>query len=224
MHPYARLALHESTSQARPWLERQLGELAKPDGARRLRAAYTGARRRLGEGVLELSAAQRAELESEHAPAPLGWTRSELGRAALLVTALSALPLKEHAPLVQTLYSKGDLWEQRAVLRALPVLPEPERFLATAVDACRTNVVSVFEGIACHNPYPERHFPDSAYNQLVLKAVFLEVPLAGVLGLGTRARPELARMARDYAAERRAAGRVIPPDLARIPGCENILT
>jgi hypothetical protein len=80
----------------------------------------------------------------------------------------------------------------------------------------------VFEAIACDNVYPERHFTELAYNQLVLKSLFLEVPLARVRGLATRARPELARMVLDYAAERRAAGRRVPADLALIPGCQGV--
>ncbi|HSP79398.1 MAG TPA: EboA domain-containing protein, partial [Myxococcaceae bacterium] len=67
--------------------------------------------------------------------------------------------------------------------------------------------------IACENPYPASHFPEPAFNQLVLKAVFTGVPLARVVGLERRRNPELARMAADCASERRAAGRGIPTDL-----------
>ncbi len=111
-------------------------------------------------------------------------------------------------------FRAGDNDERRAVLRALPILPEPERFVALAVDACRTNVVPIFEAIACENPFPTRHFPDLHFHQMVLKAVFLGLRLPRVIGLAARVTPELARMADDYAAERRAAGRSVPEDLA----------
>lgn len=222
-HPYAAIALEQCPERARSWLERALDQLDEPDADRRLAASYTGARRRLGDAPAKLSGERLRALEQGGIDPPGDWTLAEVGRAALLERALAATPSERHARLVQTLYSKGDLWEQRALLRALPILPGAERFLATAVDACRTNVVTVFAGIACHNSYPERHFPDAAYNQLVLKALFLEVPLADVRGLARRAQPELARMARDYAAERLAAGRTVPVDIARIPGCETLL-
>jgi hypothetical protein len=74
-------------------------------------------------------------------------------------------------------------------------------------------VVPIFEAIAAENPFPARHFPDLHFHQLVLKAVFLGVRLPRVLGLAARVNPELARMADDYAAERRAAGRSVPADL-----------
>jgi hypothetical protein len=46
-----------------------------------------------------------------------------------------------------------------------------------------------------------------------LKALFNKVALARIQGLADRANPELARMASDYAAERRAAGRSVPNDI-----------
>lgn len=116
------------------------------------------------------------------------------------------------------LFRHGDTEERRAIVRALPRLRDPARFLALAVEACRTSVVPLFEAIACNNPFPAAHFPDESFNQMVLKAVFVGVPLARVVGLQTRLSPELERMARDYAAERRAAGRAIPDDLTLIGG------
>jgi hypothetical protein len=142
----------------------------------------------------------------------VGRARAEDARIALLV---------EHDvdPVTATdLFAHGDNDERRAILRALPRLRDPARFLTLAVEACRTSVVPVFEAIACDNPFPTTHFPDANFNQMVLKAVFVGVPLARVVGLQTRLSPDLSRMARDYAAERRAAGRAIPDDLALISG------
>jgi hypothetical protein len=72
---------------------------------------------------------------------------------------------------------------------------------------------SVFESIACDNPYPVRCFDDGTWRQLVIKAVFIEAPLWRVYGLDSRLSPELARMALDLAEERRSAGRPVQPAL-----------
>jgi hypothetical protein len=48
---------------------------------------------------------------------------------------------------------------------------------------------------------------------MVLKAIFIEVPVSRIEGLAQRRGPELERMARDYASERRAAGRPVPSDI-----------
>ena len=87
----------------------------------------------------------------------------EVARAALLVNAYPRVVPDE-------LWARGDNRERQAVLRALPLLPEPERFAAIAIEACRTNVLPVFEAIACENPYPARYFPERNFNQMVLKA------------------------------------------------------
>ena len=56
-------------------------------------------------------------------------------------------------------------------------------------------------------------FPDANFNQLVLKAFFIGVAVARIAGLEQRKTAELRRMAEDYASERRAAARSVPPDL-----------
>ena len=110
----------------------------------------------------------------------------------------------------------GDNEERIALLCTLAYLPEPQTYAATAVEACRNNVRDVFVAIACDNDYPARWFDDSAFNQMVMKAVFSGISLSCVRGLAGRVNSELERMARDYSAERRAAGRDVPADLARL--------
>jgi hypothetical protein len=48
---------------------------------------------------------------------------------------------------------------------------------------------------------------------MVLKALFVGVPLARVHGLADRKTAELARAVNAFASERRAAGRAIPEDV-----------
>jgi hypothetical protein len=98
-------------------------------------------------------------------------------------------------------------------MRGVALLPGAAKYLPVVVDACRTNILPLFEAIACDNPYPASHFPERNFNQMVLKALFNNVALVRILGLADRANPELARMASDYAAERRAAGRSVPGDI-----------
>src|SRR5690606_31029984 len=114
------------------------------------------------------------------------------------------------------LFEGGELGEQVSFLRTLALLPEPGRFQGVAVSACRTNATEVFEAIACENAYPAAHFPQLNFNQLVMKAVFMEVELRRVVGLSSRVDRELVRMARDFESERRAAGRAVPDDLSLI--------
>ena len=177
---------------ASPWLDAQLGDTAK------LRIAFSGAGRRLGQDPVG-DVAQRVGL-----PPSVG--RDEVGRIALLVAA------RADAALARELFRRGDVRERQAVLRALSLLPGRAAHLELAIDACRTNVVSVFEAIACDNPYPAEQFPDPAFFQMVLKALFIGAPVARIAGLAQRTTAELERMVEAFASERRAAGRAVPDD------------
>lgn len=186
-----------------------------PDGAEAsaLLGAFTAASRRVGKSALSLDDAELARLRAAGVDWPVAARLDELWRVTLLVGAAAR---SDGERLVADAYRGGDTDERRAVLRALPLLSARERFAALAADACRTSVRPIFEAIACENPYAARHLGALEFNQMILKALFLDVPLARVVGLDRRPNAELTRMARDYAAERRAAGRAVSADLARL--------
>lgn len=139
---------------------------------------------------------------------------SEAARVALLLR-MSASQ-RDLPGVLAECFRQGDNGEKRAVLRSLALMPDPDKLVEVGTFGCRTNVVTVFEAIACENPFPARHFPEPSFNQMVLKAVFVGVSLSRVMGLNDRLNPDLSRMAHDYAAERRAAGRSVPSDLELI--------
>ncbi len=204
---------------SRGWLERTLAALGAAPDRGALLEAFTAASRRLGRARLAPTEAEMARLDGAGVSWPVGgWGADELGRVALLVAAAAHWPEAELPALVEECYRQGDGAERQAVLRALPLLPGPERFLETAVDACRSHIQPLFEAIACENPYPARYFPELNFNQMVLKALFTGVALGRILGFEGRVTPELSRMAADYASERRAAGRSVPPDIGRLTG------
>jgi hypothetical protein len=146
---------------------------------------------------------------------PSHWTLEDAGRLLFLLTRHGqSNDADQFAADATACYEQGDTREQQSWMRAVALLPDAKRYLPLVVDACRTNILPLFEAIACDNAYPARHFPERNFNQLVLKALFNNVALARILGLAERANPELARMAGDYAAERRAAGRSVPGDIA----------
>jgi hypothetical protein len=174
---------------------------------------WSGAGRRLGQTPIGPPTAAESALPELQADWPAGWGLDEYGRALLLLAVLDARLPEVHAALVHELFTTGDLRERQAVVRALPHLPEPERFVAIGVDAVRNNAVSVIEAIACENGYPARFFSEEAFNQLVLKCLFCEVRLGRVRDLARRVTPELRRMVAAYASERRAAGRPVPFDV-----------
>jgi hypothetical protein len=168
--------------------------------------AFGEAGRVLGKAALSLEESERAALRQAGVTWPIDrWGVDELGRALLLLDA--------PAEAVTRAFFRGDNRERQAVLRALPLRADAEAFRDLAIEACRTNVVDVFEAIACESPYPGRFFPEPNFNQMVLKAIFVGVKVERILGLEERVGEDLVRMTQDFAAERRAAGRPVPEDV-----------
>jgi hypothetical protein len=224
LHPYLDLVVARASATAREWLSSRLksgagvsGFAAVPGGAaltpESFGAVYSGAGRRLGPSPVELSTSERAQLTQAGLPMPEGWPLSALARAGLLVVVMNGIERDARVKLAHGVFKTGDNDERGALLKALAILPEPEAFVELAVEACRTHVQSVFEAIACENPYPMRYFPDHNFNQMVLKSFFTGVAVKRIEGLAARRTPELVRMAEAYASERRAAGRSVPDDL-----------
>ncbi len=204
---------------AREWLAGAIRTARAPLDRGGFATAFALAGRQAGRTTPEPTPAEIARLRTAGVTWPVTWWGLDgLARAGLLLHAAAGLLPGELEALVEECFLGGDTRERQAVLRTLALLPDPGRFVALAVDACRTSVQPVFEAIACENPYPALYFPESSFNQMVLKAVFIEVAVRRILGLEARITPELRRMAADYASERRAAGRSVPDDVAHLLG------
>ena len=175
-------------------------DVAQPFGP-----AFAAAGRTLGKAPVDVTAIRAAGLV-----VPDDLARDEAGRMALVLVQVERVP--DAIAFVRDLWRRGEVRERQAVLRVLAALPAPERFVEIGIDACRTNVLDVFCAIACDNAFPARHFPDAAFNQMALKALFIAAPVGRIHGLAGRKTAELTRMAEAYASERRAAGRPVPED------------
>lgn len=211
---------------ARGWFDRTLesvGSDGDSPGVDSLLRSYSSFARKFPRTPLELDDEEsRRFVVLFDAPVPEGWETADAGRAALLLALAESVAPDVFERLALECYWKGDSREQQSWLRALALLPDPGRFANAAMDACRTNIIPLFESIACNNSYPAAFFPDLNFNQMVLKALFNVVRLDRIVGLERRLNPELSRMANDYASEREAAGRELPNDiwLAAVPHAE----
>lgn len=208
-----------ASPEARTWLDH--AQALPVDVSRGpLLDAYARAALYVGRSALRFS---DDDLRDLRAAAPgVGferWTLDDAARALILIGRLhQGRPGRPFADDAVACFEEGDAREQQSWLRALMLWPETEHFLPHAIDACRSNILPVFEAIACENGYPAAHFPERNFNQMVLKALFNSIALSRVVGLASRLNPELSRMAGDYAAERAAAGRTVPADIALATG------
>lgn len=166
---------------------------------------------------------RRAELapsESELAAAAAlvpGWNPERwLVLEALRVALVLARPDLGDESVVEALeevFRYADEGEACALYKSLGLLPDPKRFAWRGGEGCRTNMLTVFESVACDSPFPALAFDETAWKQLCIKAIFVGAPLHRVYGLDDRLSADLARMALDLVEERRSAGRPIQPEL-----------
>ncbi len=204
-------------SAARMWLADQLAKGRSEPTLANLTILIGMAPRKLGRADLLMRDDDYVDADRAR-PGwhPVGWTVDQAARV---------VGLFEHAEhnadfpqLFTYLCRTADVQESIALYQGLPLYPQQELLEPQAGEGVRTNLRAVFEAVAHHNPYPRERFDDNRWNQMVLKALFIDSTLDPIQGLDDRANPELARILRDYAHERWAAGREISPELWRCVG------
>lgn len=145
---------------------------------------------------------------------PSFWTVDQAGRIFLLLC-YAEQGEEEFLEKIEKIFITSDLGEAVALYQALPLYPFPKKFTERAAEGIRSNITTVFEAVALHNPYPMEYFEEGAWNQVVLKALFVGSPLYKIIGLDQRANPTLAKVLVEYAHERWSAGRSVSPELWR---------
>lgn len=178
--------------------------------------AFSGVSRHFDKrGPIEVSDEQSQALKTQVAGFSVeGWDQFRLARVILLLT----LARQEEATfreMIAALLDTADLREQAAVYSALPLLPHQEEFVEAAVDGLRSNIVDIFDSIALRNPFPAAHFTTEAWNQMVLKAIFINRPLYRIVGIEERRNPDLSAAISSLAHERWAAERKLTPEAWR---------
>lgn len=80
-------------------------------------------------------------------------------------------------------------------------------------EGLRHNANSIFSVCSQHSPLPMLTLPEDPWNQMVLKALFLDIELKDIQGLRQRRNDKLDLIVLRYASERAHAERSVPCDL-----------
>lgn len=202
---------------ASQWLRDAVASLTLGATDRELFRCVSLVSRKLGKSPLALDSAALASAEQAR-PGwnPSSWTLDQAGRVLLLLT--SAADSDSFVRRLDQLCATADVDELLAFYRGLPVYPDAPRHRLRAAEGLRTNMKVVFEAVAHDNPYPAEQLEQDAWNQMVLKALFVGSALDPIVGLDQRANATLARMLGDYAHERWSAARPVSPELWRCVG------
>lgn len=207
-----------ASEEAFSWLEEQRTAIAEGAEDWVFFTSFSGVPRYTGKAPLELGAEDVEAAEAARSDwDPTDWSVDQAGRTLMVLAA----PHEDPDPFARRLdrvWETADVGESVVLAEMLPVLPHGERHVDRAREGLRSNMTSVFEGVALENPFPRDYFEENAWNQMVLKAIFGGSPLHRIVGLDERANAQLARMLVDYAHERWSASRSVTPELWRPVG------
>lgn len=207
--------------KGREWLQQQLAKAQAGSSFQAWNITFVALPRFTGKHTIPLAQDSLDQLDAILPGfTPQGWPADRLARAWWLLQ----WPAADEAAYVRsitTLFQTGSMEELTALYACLPLLAWPESWVGQTAEGIRSNIGDVLEAIMLQNPYPARYLPEPAWNQLVLKAFFTSKAVQQVIGLQARNNKTLQQMLRDYAAERKAAGRTIDPQLP--PLAEQVL-
>jgi hypothetical protein len=209
-----RTIAHNVTEQALSWLQQQKEQLEENKSIQRFNLTFTAIPRHTGKQAVTFPAGEEA-LPATAYLFIQGYTLDRLARVWWLLQ-LPATDKAVYVKAIEGLFDAADMNEQVALYGALPLLPWPEAWILRTAEGIRSNIGTVTDAIMLDNAYPAANLPEPAWNQLVMKAIFVEKPIHRIIGLDSRANRPLAAVLTDHAHERWAAGRKVNPLIWRL--------
>ena len=180
--------------------------------------SFAAVNRRVGKEVVHLTSSQEEQINRLIPGLKIsGWDKQRLARLAMLLAVKSEVRI-DYVALIERLFMYADMNELIALYSSLSVLEHPNEWIFRCTEGVRSNIGSVLDAIMYENPYPANYLPESAWNQLVLKAFFTDKDLGRIVGLHERLNDALIASLVDYAQERMAAGRTVNPLLWNMIG------
>lgn len=200
------------------WINQQEKKLQNHFQLRSFYLAFSSAPRFISKKTLFLTEEELSKADLlRKGFQPERWNLLQCVRTYLMLM-LPVGDAESYAATLTKLFETADMEEQVTLHASLLLLPYPDFLTKRATEGLRTNITDVFDAIALHNPFPSDYLNEDAWNQMILKAVFMQRPLYRIYGGDKRANPELARMLVDFAHERWAANRQVSPELWRFVG------
>jgi len=200
---------HKLAPEAMQWLHVEIDRLRTKVDERRLPITLGLVGRKVGRKELGLDASDMAAADQLRAGwQPQWWSTDEAARVVVLLGTHQGDD-RAFADRVDRLCTTAEITEHLGILKGFAVFPAPTLLRERAREGVRSSMQPVFEAIACRNPYPFDYFDEAAWNQMVVKCVFVGAPIDAISGLLERRNPELIRMLADLVAERRSASRPV---------------
>lgn len=198
------------TESGRQWFRDTLQTIANSDQLIEDLGLYSAmAKRKLGSEPLK----NAAVIDTTFSPLDIHrWTCADAARVMLVMTAIECKP-DQAENIIRSYFKMGDEAEHIALIRSLIFFAPGDYLTEIALDAGRTNNLEVLAALTLDNPYPACFYNEHAFNQMVLKGLFLGLAIERIDGIEQRANTDLSRMCENYVVERQNADRTVPTDI-----------
>ncbi|WP_276391107.1 EboA domain-containing protein [Eudoraea chungangensis] len=193
--------------ETQQWYHEKVSQIIEKKSAKDLYLFYSLLRREIPKDSILVNSLSKEDQEIIHLEKI---NLLELSRIVVLIKILLA-DESFFSSKVSKLIEVADTSELEAFLKYLVYIPNPSTYRSVGVEALRTNIETIFCAIALNNPYPSSYFNDQQWNQMYLKAAFMQLDLSKILDIDKRSNRDLTRIISDYAHERWAASRKIDP-------------
>lgn len=193
--------------ETQKWYHEKVSQIIEKKSAKDLYLFYSLLRREIPKDNILVNSLSKEDQEIIHLETI---NLLELSRIVVLIKILLA-DESFFSSKVSKLIEVADTSELEAFLKYLVYIPNPSTYRNVGVEALRTNIETIFCAIALNNPYPSTYFNDQQWNQMYLKAAFMQLDLSKIHDIDKRANRDLTRIISDYAHERWAASRKIDP-------------
>nr|WP_299382269.1 EboA domain-containing protein [Allomuricauda sp.] len=208
---FTKCVVGKMSPEEQDWLNVKMA--AVKESARRFPIFFSQASRFIANDVPEWNTDEIQTLENIYPGfGSTDWTKRNLARTILIC----ALDTNSDIQVLRVFFEIAEMNELVALYKGLFLLDNAADFSSQVKEGVRTNMVNVFDAICLGNPFAAAYLEDPAWNQLVLKAIFMERPLYKIQNIDQRRNKELADMLQDYIQERWAAKRTVSPEVWRL--------
>lgn len=210
---FSALVFSKLTGKESVWLEQKTAIVSHQDTQYKFSVFFSMTPRFISDGIPNWNIDEQKQLESIYPGfSKTNWTKQDLVRVVLMISINS----EENKEILNSFFEIAEMQELVVIFKGLYLLENANEFTKMVEEGIRTNMVNVFDGLIAGNPYAKSYLEEWAWNQLVLKAFFLDRPIYTMQYIDEGKNEDLANMLQDYVRERWAANRTISPEIWRL--------
>ncbi len=210
---FIRLAQAKLSEAEGQWLKQKATILSEPATQNKFAVFFSLAARFISNESPQWNDAELGELEAVYPGfGKSSWTKQDLARVVLMIH----LDTSKNKEILESFFETAEMLELVSFFKGLYLLINASEFTKSVEEGIRTNMVNVFDSFTAGNPYASTYLEEWAWNQLILKAFFMDRPLYTIHDVDKGKSENLANILQDFVRERWAAGRTVSPEIWRM--------